>query len=197
MQHVVVFLGAVLLLAGCASPPLVDRGRETTSGRAMALRLDSGIRNFARVTPSLYRGGQPREDGFAELARRGVRTIVNLRRHHDEAAAAARSGLAYERIPLEAGLFGSTAPTDEQVRRFLTLVTDPARQPVFVHCAHGSDRTGTMIALYRIQVEGWTNEEAIEEMQAFGYHDVYRDLIDYVRAFHPFEAAEPAPTGAH
>jgi hypothetical protein len=62
---------------------------------------------------------------------------------------------------------------------------DPAAQPVFFHCRHGKDRTGTMAALYRIEVDGWTNEEAIEEMLAFGYHTIYQDLIDYVRAYEP------------
>ena len=64
-----------------------------------------------------------------------------------------RTGESVE-IPIQADVFGSEPPTDEQVREFFTVVLDPARQPVFFHCAHGKDRTGTMAALYRIEVDG-------------------------------------------
>ena len=62
---------------------------------------------------------------------------------------------------------------------------DPAKRPVFVHCALGSDRTGTMMALYRIEADGWTNDEAIREMERFGFHDYYSDLRRFVRDYRP------------
>ena len=56
---------------------------------------------------------------------------------------------------------------------------------IYFHCAHGKDRTGTMAALYRIEVDGWTADQATQEMQAFGYRDIYKDLIAFVRAYTP------------
>jgi protein tyrosine/serine phosphatase len=151
----------------------------------MAQALPGALPNLARISETLYRGGQPDEEDFDRLRELGVRTVVDLRLHHDETEEARRAGFATERIPLQAGLLGSTPPTEAQVRRFFEIVLDPERQPVFFHCAHGKDRTGTMAALYRIEVDGWTSDEAVEEMQAFGYHDYFRDLIQFVRRYRP------------
>jgi protein tyrosine/serine phosphatase len=79
----------------------------------------------------------------------------------------------------------SDPPTDAELKAFFDVVLDPAKRPVFVHCAHGKDRTGTMCAVYRMEVDGWTPEKAFEEMQKFGFHDLYTDLEKYVKAYTP------------
>ena len=81
--------------------------------------------------------------------------------------------------------FGSVPPTDDELKKFFEVVLDPARQPVYVHCAFGKDRTGTMCALYRLEVDGWTADEVLQEMQSFGYHDIYHDLVNFVKAYKP------------
>jgi hypothetical protein len=75
-------------------------------------------------------------------------------------------------------------PEAEEVVRFLKIVTDPRRTPVLVHCQHGADRTGTMIAVYRIAVQGWSKAEAIREMTlgGFGYHPIWSLLPIWVQA---------------
>jgi tyrosine-protein phosphatase SIW14 len=169
--------------AGACSAParLADAA---TSERAFATRVPAApIANYARITPTLGRGAQPDAEGLRYLAEQGCRTIVNLRAHHSQRAEVEALGLRYVEIPLHAGLLGSTAPTDAEVRRFFEVVLDPLAQPVFFHCAHGKDRTGTMASLYRIEVDGWDCDDAIEEMLAFGYHTIYRDLIAFVRAY--------------
>ena len=72
---------------------------------------------------------------------------------------------------------------DQEVIAFLKAVTNPANQPVFVHCRHGSDRTGTMCAIYRILVQGWNREEAIREMMHgdMGFHAMFENLPEYIR----------------
>jgi protein tyrosine/serine phosphatase len=72
---------------------------------------------------------------------------------------------------------------DKEVVRFLRIVTDERRQPVFVHCQRGADRTGTMCAIYRIFAQGWTKEQAIAEMTkgGFGFYKGWQNLIDYIR----------------
>lgn len=146
---------------------------------------DPGPKNMAQVAPGVYRGAQPTEKGFERLKQLGIRTVINLRSHHSERERVEALGMAAVEIPIKAGVGGSEPPTDEQIAEFFRIVQDPTRQPVYFHCAHGEDRTGTMAALYRIELDGWTPEQAIEEMQAFGYNDVFRDLIRFVREYKP------------
>jgi len=173
------------LLAGCSAAPHSTLTGKT--GRTFATPVpDAPVKRFAWIDSGrVARGGQPDDAGFAWLAARGFRTVITFRQHHDEEARVAKAGLPLFEIPIQADLFGSSSPTDAQLAKFFAVVRDTARQPVFFHCARGADRTGMFAALYRIEVDGWTNAEAIEEMQAFGYNDFYRDLIGYVEDFRP------------
>jgi len=157
----------------------------TLTGCPFAERIDgvTGLENFARIHEGLYRGAQPTREGLRTLKARGIKTVINLRSNHSNKEDVEACGMTAVQIPLQADIFGSKPPTEEQLRLFFELILDPARQPVFFHCAHGKDRTGTMAALYRIEVEGWAAEDAVEEMQAFGYHDIYQDLISFVRSY--------------
>ena len=64
------------------------------------------------------------------------------------------TGLAYEHI-----YFNALHPEEKEVVRFLQIVTDPLRQPAFVHCKHGADRTGMMCAIYRVAGRAMTGEQ--------------------------------------
>ena len=66
---------------------------------------------------------------------------------------------------------------------FLQIATNKKRTPVLVHCLHGADRTGTMCAVYRIAVQGWTKDEAIREMTegGFNFHSVFDNLPEWIR----------------
>ncbi len=162
--------------------------------RRFAERLTlAGVENVGLVAPGLYRGAQPSEEGLCALKALGVRTVVNLRHFHsdEEEKACRRLGLAYRRFSTES----SDAPTDEAVCAFLKTVTDPSLRPLFFHCAHGKDRTGTMAACYRMAAEGWTLDEALAEMDAFGFRMLWKDLRAYVKAFAP-RAADFRPAGS-
>jgi len=102
---------------------------------------------------------------------------VNLRSVRSDREELDGTGLAYEHIKM------TTWNTEtEDVVRFLQIVTDENHTPVFVHCRHGADRTGMMCAIYRIAVQGWSKDEAIEEMTkgGFGFHRLWRNLVDYI-----------------
>jgi protein tyrosine phosphatase (PTP) superfamily phosphohydrolase (DUF442 family) len=142
------------------------------------------IANFARVDAGYFRGAQPDQAGFRALRALGVRTVVNLREAHSDATRAAPEGIELVEIPLHAYL-DSDPPTEDEVRAFFDVVLDPAKRPVFVHCAQGKDRTGTMSALYRMEVDGWSPDRAFAEMQSFGFHDWYADLEAYVKGYTP------------
>jgi tyrosine-protein phosphatase SIW14 len=124
--------------------------------------------NFHKVSATLYRGAQPL-DGFAKkLGEIGVKTIVNLRGEdevsHGEQKEAEAAGLHYFGVAMP----GLSAPSDEQVNRVMAIIDNPENQPVFIHCKRGSDRTGTIAAVYRISHDGWNAERAINEAKHFG-----------------------------
>jgi protein tyrosine phosphatase (PTP) superfamily phosphohydrolase (DUF442 family) len=136
-----------------------------------------GLPNLYKVSNDLYRCAQPTAEEFQNLRSLGIKTVVNLRSFHSDAGMIGNAAIHYEPIPMNAW-----HPEEEEVVRFLRIVTDPKRVPVLVHCQHGADRTGTMCALYRIVVQGWSKEEALREMQegGFGFHGVWQNLIRYV-----------------
>jgi protein tyrosine/serine phosphatase len=74
-------------------------------------------------------------------------------------------------------------PEDEDMSRALKIIEDPQNQPVFVHCQHGSDRTGTLVAAYRIVEQGWTREDAASELPNFGYHPIWSEVLTYLKRF--------------
>lgn len=155
--------------------------------RAFARRAPDvpGIANFAWLAPGVARGAQPDAAGFAWLARQGFRTVITFRQHHDEEHRVAPTGMRLIEIPVQADVLGSSRPAAAQLARFFATVRDSAARPVYFHCARGRDRTGMFAALYRMEIDGWTREEAIAEMQAFGYSDFFRDLIATVRGYVP------------
>lgn len=179
-----VVLSMAALREGIRSSQSIRPG-PTSKGHAMAARLEGipGMENFARMAPGVYRSAQPRPEAWPVLRAMGFRTVIGLRSHHTDAEEAAKVGIDFVDLGLRAGATGSSAPPDEQIRKFFEIVTSPERRPVLFHCAQGKDRTGTMAALYRIELDGWTAEEAVEEMNAFGYHTIYKELVDFVRGY--------------
>jgi len=149
---------------------------EPSSAPAQAIEAP-GTSNLYRVSDTLYRSAQPTAEGFRSLKELGVVTVVNLRSYHSDRQEIGTTGLAYEHIYMKAW-----HPEHKEIVRFLQIVTDPKRTPVLVHCQHGSDRTGTMTAVYRIVVEGWSKEDAVKEMtsEAFGFHRVWRNLPKWI-----------------
>jgi len=180
----VALLLGILLCApflGCSSesgvlPRAPAEGSERSPTWAVPLERP-GLPNLQRVSPLIYRGAQPTREGFLELHKLGVKSVISLRAFHADDIPV-DADLAYERIS-----FKAWHPEVEDVVRLLKLVSDPARAPVFVHCQWGSDRTGMMIAIERIALEGWSKQAALEEMTqgGFGFHREWKNLVEYVR----------------
>lgn len=139
--------------------------------RAFARKLSlPGVPNFGEVTGQLYRGGQPTEEGFQQLAERGVGMVVNLREGGEgERRQVTKLGMQYVSIP-----WHCFNPQDQRFAEFLRVLRDHPDTRVFVHCRLGVDRTGMMIASYRMGEQGWSASEAAEEMAAFGFSSVHR-----------------------
>jgi len=160
-------LGATALAQTIAMPP-----------KSAAQPIEApGTSNFYKVGDTLYRSAQPTAEGFRSLKNLGIVTVVNLRSYHSDRAAIGSTGLASEHIYMKAW-----HPERKEIVRFLQIATAPKRTPVLVHCQHGSDRTGAMVAAYRNVVQGWSKEAAVQEMTSedFGFHSVWTNLPDWI-----------------
>jgi tyrosine-protein phosphatase SIW14 len=132
-----------------------------------------GLPNFAEVTPSLYRGGQPGADGLKALKKMGVSIVIDMRGGHSEheKKAVEELGMEYVSIPWHCPF-----PSDEPFIKFLKVIEQNPGQKVFVHCRLGDDRTGMAIASYRMAEEGWSADEAMKEMEFFGFRGVHHAI---------------------
>jgi protein tyrosine/serine phosphatase len=149
----------------------MDRNPDTQSSvDEKPAELKLSINNFRAVTPWLYRGGQPTSKQFEELKAAGIKTIICLRWNsitlHHERAIAAKLGFNLFCLPLSYWVL----PTRAEIDRFFSIVDDVENHPIFVHCLHGSDRTGMLTAMYRIARENWTADQAYRDMVACGFH---------------------------
>jgi protein tyrosine/serine phosphatase len=154
-----------------------------------------GILNFGKVSEVLYRGAQPDEAALKNLQRLGIKAIINLRMPGDvwkaEASAAQVHGIVYTNLPLR----GLGRPADEQVKQVLALI-ETLPGPVFIHCEHGCDRTGTIVACYRIKHDQWTGAAALEEARKYGMskweRGMRRFVLDFAKAISTVAPAPPA-----
>ena len=175
MRHI---FPAIALLVLVLTAIAVQAGSAASQPLSRAQPIEArGTSNFYKVSETLYRSAQPTAEGFRSLKDLGIVTIVNLRSYHSDREEIGTTGLAYEHIYMKAW-----HPERKEIVRFLQIATDPKRAPVLVHCQHGSDRTGAMVAAYRIVVEGWSKDAAIAEMTSedFGFHDVWTNLPTWI-----------------
>ncbi len=143
-----------------------------------------GIANFYQVDQHVYRGAQPKGDGFQYLASIGVKTVIDLREADSRADAEERAvtaaGMKYINVPMT----GLTPPTEAEISKILGILEDGSTGAVFVHCKRGADRTGAVIASYRIDHDGWDNARALSEAMGHGMSFFQFPRQSYIRNFH-------------
>jgi len=141
-----------------------------------------GVPNFGEVTPTLYRGGQPTREGLKVLAKMGIKIVVDTGRSDRDEKLLKGLGLRYVSMP-----WYCPFPKDKVMAEFLQLLKEDPGAKTFVHCRLGEDRTGMMIAAYRMAEQGWTPEEAMDEMHEFGFgamhHVICPGLARYEKHF--------------
>jgi protein tyrosine/serine phosphatase len=151
-----------------------------------------GILNFGRVDERVYRGAQPDEQALAKLKDLGIKTIINLRMPNDilkeEPVRALENTMVYTNVPMT----GVGKPTDEQIHQVLSLL-ETLPTPIFIHCEHGCDRTGTVVACYRIKHSNWSAEAALREAKLYGLSPFERGMRSYILSFPKLLKTETPP----
>lgn len=138
-----------------------------------------GLSNVGRVAPHVLRGAQPGKEGYATLKSMGIRTVIDMRTTANEKNEVEAAGMKAIAVPIEMTRNG----LKEKVDQVVALMADPAHQPVYVHCRHGQDRTGIVVAAYRMKQQGWSLIDAEVEMQAFGFNDIWVNFKKFIRQY--------------
>jgi tyrosine-protein phosphatase SIW14 len=170
------FAGAVLAVLALS---IVSQAQDVASQNFSTIK----IKNFGQMDERFYRGAQPKEQDYKDLAALGIKTVIDLTADPKpyERSAVESLGMKYINIPM----IEKKYPTEEATRAFLKTVSDPAIGKFFVHCAGGRHRTGAMGAVYRYQFYDWNFEQVYAEMKKFDFytswgHGAFKDFVqDY------------------
>ena len=186
------FLLACALATALAVSPVVGAAAEKSSTATTSAPATPaiGIDNFGRINETYYRGAQPDGQDYTDLAALGVKTVIVLQQDGlaIERQFVESAGMRFFRIPMTT----RTAPTSDDISRFLQLVNEPANQPVYVHCAGGRHRTGVMTAVYRMSHDGWNSDRAFKEMK---HYDFGADFLhpEFKRFVYGYRSEPQAP----
>ena len=151
------------------------------------------IKNFGQMDERFFRGGQPKENEYSELAALGIKTIIDLRddpKDYEKTKAEAL-GMRYVNIAMSDKDYPPAAKIDE----FLKLIDDPSTGKFYVHCAGGRHRTGVIGAVYRFNHYGWDYDQVYAEMKKydfytrFGHGEMKKFVQNYAESFHKTAAA--------
>ena len=171
-------VAAILVASACAETPTDSTASPQRPARwAEPITLE-GAPNLFRITPMLYRSEQPTALGMQNLAKLGIRTVINLRFFNDDESEAAGTGLRTARVKMV-----TWDVDDKHVVEVMRMLQHTENGPFLIHCQHGADRTGLMSAMYRILVQGWSPEDALAELTGggYGYHSMWKNIVRYVR----------------
>ena len=164
----IIFIIASLALAAELNRP---------SEWAVPMQLQ-GVGNLYKINDTLYRSEQPSKQGMINLERIGIITIINLRALHSDSNALKGTKLLNTELSVKTWHI-----EDEDVIRVLRIIRKKEGGPFLIHCQHGADRTGVMIAMYRIVEQGWSKDEAVREMVdgGYGFHAIWSNIINYIK----------------
>jgi protein tyrosine/serine phosphatase len=169
-----------LLIVFGAHSSLAQTADETHTGVNDTI-FATDLPNYMVVNPTLSRSGRPTMRGLQMAQSMGMKTIINLENEppaiEREKKTAQQMGFQYFISEMDA----SQTPNDQEMKKLLTMLQDKSLQPILIHCFHGRDRTGLVVGLYRVFVDGWEPKKAYEEMLADGFDPKHRALDQYFK----------------
>ncbi|PXX31135.1 MULTISPECIES: dual specificity protein phosphatase family protein [Burkholderia] len=183
----IAFIAAIAVtLAGLVQPAYAD-AVSGVAARPIAARpiqwaqniADARVNNLHRITPALYRSAQLSREDVPELQKLGIRKVISFRAFHADDSILAGTQITMQRIRINTWYIRD----EDMVAALKTLRTADQDGPVLIHCQHGADRTGLVSALYRMVYQGWTREQALDELQhgGYGFHPIWQNITNYLK----------------
>src|SRR5712691_1233493 len=188
------FASAVLAVLALT---IVSQAQDVASHKNPTIK----IKNFGQMDERFYRGAQPQEQDYKDLAALGIKTVIDLQAEpkNYEKSVVESVGMTYINIPMA----DTAYPTAEATKTFLKVASDPATGKFFVHCAGGRHRTGAMGAVYRFQFDNWNFEQAYAEMKQYDFytswgHGAFKDFVkDYYDKIQTAKLASQTGSATH
>jgi len=185
-------LGALLVILAFAAAAFAQSSKQATFSNIK-------IKNFGQMDERFFRGAQPSESDYKDLASLGIKTVIDLRDNPKdyEKPAVEALGMRYVNIPMS----DKDYPKEDQIEAFMKLANDPATGKFFVHCAGGRHRTGVVGAVYRFNKYHWNYDQVYKEMKdydfysSWGHGDMKKFVEDYWQHIQASNAASTASNG--
>ncbi len=163
----------MISFVGCTKATFAETTKVNQRPKQWSIPVEkTEIKNLYRVDQKLYRSAQPKPGDFEKIHAIGIHSILNLQQFHNDQKEIGDLPIEEYRVPMSV-----LAPKYEDLVKSVGYIVQ-SDTPVLVHCKHGSDRTGTVVAAYRIAIQGWSKESAIKEMieGGYGYHTTWIKL---------------------
>ena len=173
-------ISLLLAIATCVGGQTPQASEEIPHSTIARRITQKGLPNLGEVTPALYRGAQPTAEGIETLQKMGIDVVVDMRSgpHQSEEQTVTQRGMRYISIPSVC-----YSPKDEVFAQFLAVVRENPDKKIFVHCQLGADRTGMAVASYRMAEQGWSADQAMREMQVFGFSSAHHMMCPGLAAY--------------
>lgn len=170
---------SIFILTNCSAKTI----NKTPDSKKMAIPIKmQGTDNLYKVSETLYRSAQPTETGMKNIEAFGIGTVISLRSKQKDTELAENTELNLIHVSMRAW-----NPKYEDAVKVMYLLNpnnpETNKKPILIHCYHGADRTGMMIALYRMVYQNWEREEALNEMLngGYGYHSMWKDIVTFIK----------------
>ena len=179
MLPIIMIFFSFFILTNCSAQPI----NKTSDSKKWAVPIKvQGADNFYKVSETLFRSEQPTEDGMKNIEAFGIGTVISLRSRQKDVELAKNTELNLIHVSMRA--WNPKYEDAVKVMYFLNPNNpETNKKPILIHCYHGADRTGMMVALYRMVYQNWEREEALNEMLngGNGYHSMWKDIVDFIK----------------
>jgi tyrosine-protein phosphatase SIW14 len=178
MKHLLRILFILICYLGTTTQNYIVAQKTTERISWWAKKLDStGLHNLYKLNDSIYRSEQPDSASFANLKKIGIKSILNITTQQNDTAVSGNQNFNYYFVQMNAESFSNS-----DIIQALAVIRD-APKPILIHCRHGSDRTGVVMAMYRIIYENRSKQEALDELRngGYGFNTIFVNIPKYIK----------------